>query len=226
LSVAFEQAIANYTAGETYDISVSLEEADIERFGFSLSVLDENNNKAGQLMVTDAQRTQIIEGVLDFTGREYVTYRMIGTNPYETGKGFLSFKWIAPESSVGKVTFYVAGVSANNDGTDKGDLVYTKTLELEGNPLSINSFQDNKIAVFPNPVKNTFQVQFNDFIDETMIFFIYNSEGKQVSDLLQRKISSDGKTITFFVDNLQPNIYFLKATSNTVSTTKKLLLIN
>jgi hypothetical protein len=128
LKIESLQDISNYKAGEIYEISVTLDEVDVERFGFSLTVLDDNFNKVGELIVIDSIRTQVFKGVRQFAGREYITYRNIGTLPYSKGKGWWTFKWKAPDVYVGKITFYAAGVSANNDGTDKGDLVYTKVL--------------------------------------------------------------------------------------------------
>ncbi len=128
LKINSAQNISNYIPGETYEITVSLKEEGVKRFGFSLTVLDSSNQKAGEIIITDSSRTQLYKGAREFSNREYATYRMAGTNPYDAGIGLWTFKWKAPEQHIGKITFYTAGISANNDGTDKGDRVYTQTL--------------------------------------------------------------------------------------------------
>jgi hypothetical protein len=137
-SITCENNIQQYIPGKTYEITVVLKEKNIERFGFSLTALDEHHRKAGTLIVSDEQRTQIFEGARQFADRTYITYRMAGTKPYKSGKGLWKFKWQAPEQPIGEITFYAAGISANNDATDKGDLVYTQTLTLKSKSLNNN----------------------------------------------------------------------------------------
>jgi hypothetical protein len=131
LSIQAGQSIQQYVPGAIYDFSIELDEPNVERFGFSFTALDQHNNKAGTLIITDAPRTQIFQGARQFTGREYMTYRMLGTDAIAPGRGRWTFRWQAPDQHVGPITFYVAGVSANNDGTDSGDQVYTETLTIQ-----------------------------------------------------------------------------------------------
>jgi hypothetical protein len=226
LSITSRQNITNYTPGEIYNITVALEEAGVERFGFSLTALDENNNKVGTLMVTDQQRTQIFQGANQYTGREYMTYRMVGTNPYEPGKGLWTFQWKAPDQPVGKITFYAAGVSANNDATDKGDLVYTRTLISEGEMLSTNLLQQNDLSftVFPNPAKDYMQVRLSCPVDEPLSFSLYDMEGKLISSLPDRNVSVDKTTYSFSLQELQKGVYMLSMGNRSFSTTKKIII--
>jgi hypothetical protein len=217
LSITSEQNITNYTPGETYTITVALKETGVQRFGFSLTALDENNNKAGTLIVTDQQRTQIFQGAHQFTGRDYLTYRMIGTNPYEPGKGLWTFQWKAPDQPTGTITFYAAGISANNDATDKGDLVYTQRL------ISEAGFS---FTVFPNPAKDYVKVQLSRPIDEYLYFSLYDVAGKLINSLPDRSVSADGTTISFPLNGLQKGVYMLKMESRSFSSAKKIIVTN
>ena len=62
--------------------------------------------------------------------RRYVTYTFNGTDAIEKGMGEWKVKWKAPEKIENKITFYLSGVSANDDMSDKGDLVYTRSYTL------------------------------------------------------------------------------------------------
>ena len=228
LSVTCGEDITNYTLGEIYNITVALEEADVKRFGFSLTALDENNKKAGTLMVSDQQRTQIFQGAHQFTGREYITYRMVGTNPYEPGKGVWTFQWKAPDQPVGKVTLYAAGISANNDATDKGDLVYTQTLISQGGMLNANVLRQNALSftVFPNPVKDYMQIRLSHPVDDSLFFSLYDMKGRLVSSLPDSNISADRITVSFTPNGLDEGVYMLKMESKSFSATKKMVIIN
>lgn len=228
LSITSEQDITKYTPGEIYTLTLTLQQAEVNRFGFSLSVLDANNNKAGTLLVTDSARTQIFEGGLQFTGREYMTYRKVGTNPYEAGKGLWTFKWKAPDHDVGNITFYTAGISANNDGTDKGDLVYTHSLVSTYETVGIHSNEKNNFnfAVFPNPASEILNVKINHADHEHLSYKLYDVQGKFISDLKSSQTSKSGQIITFSTSGFERGIYFLKIQSSTHSETKKIHLIN
>ena len=153
----------SYTPGATYRLTVSLNQSSINRFGFQLQALkNADNTQAGTLVITDSLRTQTLAGGNEFTGRNYATYKYAGTEPYTNGLGQWSFDWIAPEAGAGDVTFYYAGVAANNDGSDYGDLVYTKQLTLLGTTTGVKSLtSDLSLQVFPNPVSNQLTVTYN-----------------------------------------------------------------
>lgn len=151
----------SYEPGQVYSLSVSLEQKDIERFGFALSVLNKEGKSVGEFILTEPSRTQVLPGISHFSGRNYLTYTYAGTQalPDETGKW--SFQWKAPETEQGSVTFYFAAVAANNDGTDEGDQVYTDSLKVD--LLMSSDILKNGIRaeVFPNPVKTDFQLHFD-----------------------------------------------------------------
>lgn len=115
--------------GQLVPVKISIKDDAIVRFGFQLTVLDEFNRRAGKFLIKDSLRTQIIGSKSGLPGREYLTYTYIGTSADKPGYSEWEAYWEAP-SNPGKVTFYFAGVSANNDGEDKGDNVYTSNKEV------------------------------------------------------------------------------------------------
>lgn len=225
LSISSAQDIANYNPGKTYDITVSLEENGIDRFGFALTVLDATNNKVGSLMVTDQVRTQIFQGVLQYADREYMTYRMVGTNPYVTGKGQWTFQWKAPDKYVGNITFYAAGISANNDATDKGDLVYTTTYVSTDKTLGLSTVENslNSFKVFPNPATNNINISLNKDVEESLLVTITGIDGKVVMSY-PVVVYNTKSTIAVPVHQLSAGTYFLNIRSKSLNGTSRIIL--
>ncbi len=164
LTLDFEDPQQTYEAGKTYDITISIQQTGIERFGFEFVAVDEmGSQSAGTIMLTDPQRTQLMEGTQQFTGKNYVTYRYEGTDPVATGLGQWHFRWKAPDTIQGPVTFYTAAVSADNDFTDAGDLTYTHSVTISPKVASgvFGHQEPLKLAVYPNPVKDRLNYQYH-----------------------------------------------------------------
>lgn len=130
-------ALGTYSPGQTYPIAVALDGPGATRYGFELTALDASNNMAGTFTnVTDSTGTQ------SGNGRIYVnqvTTHGDGTYAGQSGGGGWVFTWTAPAPGAGTVTFYAAGVAANNDNSaDSGDQTYTATMtsaEGSGTPV-------------------------------------------------------------------------------------------
>lgn len=90
------------------------------RWGFELVALDDSNNQAGTITITDTTNTQSsVTG-----GKTYVKHTSTGTYPGTPNSGTWSFDW-TPNAGYGDVTFYAAGNAANNNGSTSGDLIST-----------------------------------------------------------------------------------------------------
>lgn len=121
-------APANYTAGQTYQITVRHVTADTtrKRWGFEMVSLA-NNVSVGNLAVTNAN-SRIINGS---NGRQYVGHTQAGTFQNQGGGAVWAFNWTAPATNIGPVTFYAAGIQSNNNGNESGDQTYTTTATLQ-----------------------------------------------------------------------------------------------
>lgn len=120
------RTIESLNMGDTVLVVVSIEDDSAKRFGFSMTILDSEGKSCGQFILYEPNRTQVMKGYATFSNRDYVTYTHSGTFPYQNGKGVWSFFWVRPNNMKNNfVDVYLAAVAANNDGTDKGDEVYT-----------------------------------------------------------------------------------------------------
>ncbi|MDM7921382.1 MAG: hypothetical protein QUS14_03700 [Pyrinomonadaceae bacterium] len=121
-------APSNYVPGQTYTIEVRNTTADTSRlsWGFSLTALTAANANAGTFANINTF-TRIRTG----GGRNYMTQTTDGTFIGQTGGSAWTFNWTAPASNVGPVTFYAAGLHADDDGGTDGDQTYTATALMQ-----------------------------------------------------------------------------------------------
>src|ERR1043165_7554534 len=114
-----------YVPGQTYQITVTHVNADPTRlrWGFELTALDDSNSKAGELQNTSSF-TRIRDNQGPGNNRQYIEQNSSGTFINQQGGASWTFNWTAPSTTVGRVTFYVAGSQANNDGNTSGYFIY------------------------------------------------------------------------------------------------------
>ncbi|MGH9766924.1 MAG: choice-of-anchor V domain-containing protein, partial [Blastocatellia bacterium] len=117
---------ANYSSGQEVDITITLTQSNRALYGFQVTALNDAGGQAGTLIVTDPARTQTVTGSVG-GGRTYIEHTFGGTTPSATNQGIWTFRWRAPATSAGRVTFYAAGNAANGNGSTDGDFIYTTT---------------------------------------------------------------------------------------------------
>ena len=157
-------SISSYSPDEIYPLSLHVQDPSINRFGFQLVALDDNGDQCGSFIISDSEHTQILFNELEIKDREYVTYKHAGTYPKIPGSHSWNMKWKAPSKGKGKVHFYFATVSANNDNSDKGDKVFLHSMSLKeqiqtGCQDLCKKLGDNQINTF---VKNNQLIIQND----------------------------------------------------------------
>lgn len=131
LTIDVASGITTYVAGQTYAIKIRITDPNTNRFGFQLVALtDQSKENAGTFTISDPEHTQFMKNEFELMERKYVTYTFNGTDAVSTGVGEWLVNWTAPATASGSITFYAGAVSANDDGTDKGDMVYTTSKTL------------------------------------------------------------------------------------------------
>ena len=142
----------NYKPGAQIPITVTVNQADAVIYGFQLTAVDKNGNRAGTfaLPAESPPQTQIVNGFLGTPPRRYVEHTISGTIPTVFGTRSWTFMWTPPASRIGKIDFYVAGNAANSDGDTSGDYVYTTSkATLSGSAISnFDADAKSDIAVF------------------------------------------------------------------------------
>ena len=156
-----------YLAGITYLVSVTIDEAGIEEFGFQASPQNTDGDLMGEIALINATDTKLVGA------GKYITHTSTGTNGADTRTW--TFNWTPVESN-GPVTFYVA-VNASNDGDNaSGDRIYTSfvavTEDPTNNPVSIealNQIRYDIASVSQNELLITVSTPQNDGISIDII---------------------------------------------------------
>jgi len=226
LSLDFGNAFNTYQPGAQYDITVSLQQPSINRFGFQVLALDDNGLNAGTLLVTDSPRTQTQEGLGPFAGRSYITYRYPGTNPYSNGLGQWSFKWKAPDNYNGNVTFYAAAVAANNDGTDAGDSVYTRELTVARgitgiSPIAANALQ---LSAYPNPAHGFLNLKYSLTSSGNTTIRLGDIDGRSIVQTISRQDAAGEQLLSLNTQHITAGIYLLSITSGSSTQTQRVII--
>ena len=115
-----------YKIGQKYTISVKLSQVGRQRWGFVLTALDQNRNRAGILESIDGN-TQVFRS----GERQYIGHTSGGTAVGKANSNTWIFSWTAPQVNVGKISFYASGNAANNNSWTSGDNGYKTQTTIE-----------------------------------------------------------------------------------------------
>lgn len=117
----------SYVPGQTYTVQVENVTSDLSRaaWGFELTSLTSTNTVAGTFANTTAFTRTRTGG-----GRNYIEQTTAGAFQGQTGGSSWTFEWTAPGGDVGPITFYAAGLQANNSGDEDGDQTYTASVAV------------------------------------------------------------------------------------------------
>ncbi len=184
-----------YTPGETYDLSVHVTDDMIDRFGFQLVALNSEGNNAGEMIVVDEERTQLLMEEENWGDRQYLTYTFHGTKATVHGESTWDLSWRAPDTDQGPVTFYLAAVSADNDYTDEGDYVVTNATTVTSPSTSIKEDLLESVRIFPNPIVSDFAVQISMFEAEDAEVAIHDMNGRLVQKIYGGELTKGLQTV-------------------------------
>lgn len=168
-----------YVPGQTYPITVTLQDPGQVRWGFEFTPLAN-----GTLQATDAARTQTSTA----GGNRYIKHTATGTND-NTADGPVSwtFDWTAPSGDVGPITFYAAGNAANSNGSTGGDFIYTTSFTTQAATsmpeASAQSFA--LLEVYPNPFNPDTRLSYQLTHAAEVRLEVYDLGGRLISRLAQ-----------------------------------------
>lgn len=181
LSVATNIPIQGYTPGQTYQIVVDITEPSVNRFGFEITCEEGNfgSQKVGTFGILDASTTKLINN------NTAITHTQSGT--FGSGSKNWTLNWIAPTTSIsGGIVFYVSAMSANGNGNNNGDEVYTTSRAFVEANSSVSEIK-NKITTFLNPISKDIMINTT---EPTIIsnIKIYNLSGKLLTEKKQMRL--------------------------------------
>lgn len=210
---------SGYIPGATYRIEAIGYGVTHNRFGFLISPQAINGNLLGTLELIDTVKTKLVGN------SKYVTYTKNGVNGIDSLAWY--FNWIAPAAGAGDVVFYGA-FNSNQDGHKGGDITHLSTLRVkETGTASISNLTNNlnQVIVYPNPVTDILNINFelNKSIDTKIE--IFDLSGKQMGVVLNENlkgmVSKQINTTEF-----KSGIYFVRIQTENDAVIKKISVIN
>lgn len=167
--------ITQYTPGATYAVNLSMVSNPAKK-GFQVTALNGANAMAGNFVA--GTNTQLKTATISGGQRKYATHKNTSNT---AATQVWSWTWVAPATSEGAVTFYVATNKANNNNNDNGDLIY----------LSQHVFLSDDASLNETTKENDFNVGYSSEKDAVLISYatlsilptslnLVNLEGKSV----------------------------------------------
>jgi len=121
---------SRYTAGETYELTVTIAREGLRRGGFEIAARfasgQQRGRQAGAWKPLDG-RVQLIPGAVD-KRLTFVQHNLAGSRVPSTGANRWTIQWIAPAPAAAPVQFNVAANASNNDDSPLGDYIYVKRI--------------------------------------------------------------------------------------------------
>ena len=138
---------STYSPNELFAIVFSMDEEDVNQFGFQTVALKaSNNSNVGTFSLTDEVNTRLIEDDHNGTDRIYVGHTVCGADVDPPGSIQWSFNWQAPDSDVGNINFYLSSLATNHNHSTSGDHTYTQVITLSYNETIIGDLDDNGVV--------------------------------------------------------------------------------
>lgn len=199
------EGIDSYAPGETYSLVLNMNDAS-NKNGFQLVALKASDNtQAGSIVVTDELRTQSQNAI----GRQYLSHRAAGNASSQW-----AFNWIAPETNVGNVIFYVATNKTNNNGQTSGDLVRLSqhVFAGSGSGVSLTAYEQIQasLSITLNRPESRIQINFSTEESEPLHVNVMNAQGQSVlAHSLGMSYPGENNKEVRFNQTLSTGIYFV-----------------
>ncbi|CAN5601486.1 hypothetical protein BH23BAC4_BH23BAC4_00490 [soil metagenome] len=172
------------------------------RQGFQLSVESDDGAHEGTILIIDADNTRFSEGSTTYAAH---TLAGSGLTTWQVG-------WRATDAP-GKVTVYVAGNAADNDGGIAGDYIYTATLPLQIVSVSTEPPPSAVIALsapFPNPARDRATIPLELGVPDHVHAELLDGQGRRVRLIVERSYSAGRHDIALDLEGLSSGLYFIR----------------
>ena len=196
---------STYTLGSPVDLVIHAARPGALRFGFQITVRDQNGLMAGEWEVTDG--TQFSDFGLATAYLTHAAFAPRATDTYEW-----NVTWIPPATSAGDVTFYASANTANGDDTNFGDFIYTTSLPVlySGNTATEEQVVPRGLkleSVFPNPAKEQITALVELDRSSVVTIHLYDNLGRIRSSIQTSRLSAGNQDIQMPLPDLPPGTY-------------------
>lgn len=227
-TVLFSTPDSSYVPGATYNLTVMTTGINhAAKFGFELVALkDSDSLNVGQFVITDVSRTQIISHAYFSDVRYSVTHKSAGTAATSSNFDQWVFSWTAPPVNEGKITFWYATMSTNNDATSMGDYIYLNSFQIH--PSSVNSVKEiasnYEIRSVFDPTNNELTILY-DLKGKRMVqVSLFDVTGKEIFKGPLSKQSGKQKQTIDLGSNYSKGAYLIQLQIDGLKATKKVIV--
>lgn len=185
-----------YVPGQSYTVTVNMTEATIDKFGFQVIALKDNDNTfVGTYTLTDPTNTRLINGS---GGKKYIGSTPCGSDADPVGSLGWTFDWEAPATNEGDITFYLASLATNHNHSTSGDNTYTQTLTLTTNTTGINEIGqiEKSFEMYPNPAIDQTRIRYTLEDDSDVQISISDMDGRAINVLSSGQQSAGQHDLT------------------------------
>lgn len=216
-----------YVPGQTYTINAIVKHVGRPLFGIGLEALTSTNANAGTIQITNSAKTQIKTKTVSGVTRNNLVHTLNGG--LSTDSMVFTFNWVAPATNIGNVTFYFAGVAANNNGNENTDYVYNSTklvTPASATGLIENSSAKSAMKLYVNAEKNIV-LNYTSAVAASPKVEIYDLAGHLISSRsFEQESAGEVKLEVERPLNIQPGVYLVNLISGTDIFGGKILLNN
>ncbi|MCI5083997.1 MAG: T9SS type A sorting domain-containing protein [Saprospiraceae bacterium] len=140
----------------------------------------------------------------DLEGRTYFEHQGINSN------NVLEIEWTAPDAGVGSVTAYATGIAANGNGSSGGDAGASSSATFTELTTDIQELDGvfSRMAAFPNPVNERFQLSLNSTQAGTAQLLIADMTGRTIAEQ-QLALGLGANTFDLDAQNWEAGVYLL-----------------
>lgn len=218
---------SGYASSTQYSLAVNAGSS--ASYGFSLTAVDGNGSAIGTFALTSPANTSLATGTAN---KQYVGHKNANSN------NAWAFRWTSPATTTDSVFFYLAVNQANGNSATTGDNIRLRTYVATANSFgpyttgnvgtgiqNLDALANGEITVFPNPVHDKLNLNFNLTETQNVVAGIYNLNGQLVKPLINEELSWGEHDRNFNVaGEMSTGIYIVKFTVGSSDFFKKIVV--
>lgn len=188
---------AAYSPNTVYPLEIKLSDPAAQRWGFEMTVIDQNGTSQGALAPVNLETQTSTGGAFS---RTYLKHTSQGTHFGQTAQNTWQFQWTAPAAGTGSVGFFVVGNAANGNGSTSGDRIYTTSVNVAEeslSPVPEGMFAASLHDPYPNPFNPRTVIAFTLEEPGRVNLEIYNVRGERVQRLYAGEVDAGDHSITW-----------------------------
>lgn len=217
VSILYSDLSNNYIPGNTYQLTFTVTEATMTRFGFECTSLDANGDSAGTWL-------SAVSGSIAFPTVPSDLHRRYVSHHNASSNNVWVVNWKAPATDKGPLTFYAAGNAANGNQLSTGDHIYTTSLAVTPLSIGIDEASDPYFFSVQNPVSDQLNIRYRLPATSHFMIRLFNTNGQLLKTLQEGNENAGFHLILFDVSDLSAGMYLIRFDSEANSQTAKIIV--